>query len=124
MDAAVDRVLAALTQLAQKAGSTVENIFPILVRQAYLAGWLGLVVCAIVTPVVVFGVRHFYRFKSSDKYDPAFNEAGAKIAAIVLAIGGAFFVALTLEASMLRILNPEYYAIKLLLETMSGAVGK
>ena len=97
----MDKALALLEQLAQKLGTTAEQVWPFLVKQYALYGllmlWVGGAICLLLS---VLGIIMVVR--TNDDF-----VMGWGIFFIFCSIVGVFFVGIP---GAMRYLNPEYYA--------------
>ena len=115
----------ALTELCAKLGTTVEHLWTVLIRQAYISGVVDLFAILIWTLFCVWSFR-FAQKKTTvpektqgDQYLMADWEEEGKVIAWVVwgAIVGIFLLTAGCSASSIigSLFNPEYWALKQLI---------
>ena len=97
-----------LNELALRYGSTVEELWQVVLRQQIIYAWVNLgvgvlLLCGAV--IYIITVRRWYR--DGHGFRPDWVELAPVFAVPVIIIG-----ALTLGTGILRFVNPVYYAIK------------
>jgi len=118
-----------LRELAAQLGTTVGNLWEVLVAQAAIAAWtryvpylvLGLVVMA---AMFHWPIRHLLTVESKARHDPHFNTSMARTAGGFLAIATIFLCGLAVVSdfywAMTAWLNPDYWALDKILRTIGG----
>ena len=112
-----------LERLAQQIGTTVDKVYPWYVQQAYLEGLTTLIAIAVVIPLLIVGGVACYK-KSGDNWNE-FNVF--QPLSLALAVGA--FVALLVAArevpqSARMMLNPNFYAMKMLTTDIGRMQGR
>ena len=116
-------VTSMLERLAEQIGVTADKVFPWYVQQAYLEGVTTLVTFAIIYLVLlIFGIW-FWRKADFTKYDWNVTALGAIIVTFIT-----LFVSIPASIEGVKaarqILNPNYYAMKMLTYDIGKMVGK
>src|SRR3990167_6409897 len=107
---------ATLSKLAEVAGSTAQHIYTVLVRQQFVDGVTTLVQLALWCFLMYFGGMKIWRWHNAgDEYSD--RGLGAIIVGIGLVIVS-FAVVGFLGAAVGKFINPEYYALKFLFESV------
>lgn len=123
-------VLDFLEKLGQKISTTGQQVFGIYTHQAYANGITDLVISfiALITVVgsIIFTYKMYHKF---DKYIEKYNERGfgedfvwaiglsGAVGVIALIIFGVF-----ISVGIKEVINPEYYAIKNLIQDLSSGI--
>jgi hypothetical protein len=115
-----EKTIAEITQyldtLIERAGGTIETIWPYLIKQAYIEFAISLFCFIVFTTGTILCLALFTKIDGSSYADEAL-----KITAMVAALLLAIFAICALIGVMLTsagALNPEYYAIKELLSVI------
>ncbi|WP_353854769.1 hypothetical protein [Bacillus sp. Bos-x628] len=117
----MDKAMAYIDKLAAKLGVAAEHVYGVLVNQAVangvskIGGGLMLIAVAVVVSVIISRT-----IKNSD-LDYLDVEWAAVIVSIALLVVLPVVISYFLMASGIKaVLNPEYYAIKEILDTIGG----
>lgn len=116
-----DRTYSLLQELASQIGTTVDFIWPILVRQAYIEGIVGIILyiflaVGIFVYVKIMIVKVWHNIDTSDWYEDE-KKAGIIILGVMLAV--LFIIAiLTFSFTISSLVNPEYHAIRTILDSV------
>jgi formate-dependent nitrite reductase membrane component NrfD len=107
-------LLEAIQALAAKLGTTVEYLFGVMTRQAVTNATIGLIwsgVYLVLCPILILS-----GFKAN-KHDPCWNTPLVPVFFLtsLLALG---LLLATLSDSIKGLMNPDYYALKLLFQTL------
>src|SRR5690606_36345314 len=105
----------AMEQLASAFNTTVEQLYPILVRQAYIDGVTSVLIAVVAWILFFILYRSTMKKKAASKYWDWFDEqsGGIRLAGIVVT-GLIAFIATGIMISIAptALFNPEYWAIK------------
>ncbi len=112
-----------LTILAEQLGTTVEYLWPIVIRQQYIQPWYG------VLTAVVFGVAAFVFYRGYKYYMNKYKENGwgdvydlyymLCIAGCGVAISVAFVSIIHASFNLLDLINPDYAALEDVMKMIS-----
>ena len=119
MEVFAEKLSEAVKVMAEKLGVAVEKLYPILIRQAYVEGYISLAwVIFGILGIMICGYLFWKSFKSLTT-DNNVNDDDARV--FVLSIS-AFIVIVSIAAVIINIgnairalANPEWYAIKMIL---------
>lgn len=121
----VDKIAAYINELAAQLGVAAEYIYPMIVRQMFIEG----VVYAI-TSIVFLALTFFlwrYLIKNARKFwDTSYKTDSEFLMILGYVITGIISIVVTIVAigtlpdALMQIFNPEYYAIKNIIEMVSG----
>jgi len=122
MEKPMERALDLLAALAARLGTTADHLWPVLVRQAFLHGVVLLVVGVLLGGglllVCRLSARRSWELGEKREFSP---QEGPLIAvAIVSGVVATVLLPLTLAGGVLRVLNPEFYALRYVLEALAG----
>lgn len=129
MEKTLDKALDLLTALAARLGTTVEQLWPVLVRQAVAEGLMDLVVGGGIGATLAFASRWFFvrwaavkarAEEKKDRYHEDDQRIGLVIASIVTGVAAAIILPVVVSAGILRLVNPEFYALQFLLKAIGG----
>ena len=122
-----DRAMQLLESFAASLGVATEHVYAVLVRQMQLEAIVYLVLTVLMVVALAVALRRFVpafkvaincSYADEDKlYPPAFVWGAISL---VLLIGVAIMAVDVMPVSILKLQNPEYYAIKELLNAFSG----
>ena len=104
-----------LRELAEKLGTTSENVFNILVAQAPLQGLFNLLAS------ILFIVIIHHSFKFLKKQKESLNEDGFFMLGLLLGVCGIITIVYTLitfSTNVSALINPEYWALKQILDVI------
>lgn len=126
-----EKTLQALTALANKLGTTAEYLWGVLVKQAPITGVIDLVLMAALVLLTVMWCRFVMRKTTApkpteeDRYPHADWEEEDAIAAWlsagVLVSFTVLIVMLHLATAMTALVNPEYWALRQILQLIGAA---
>jgi hypothetical protein len=103
-----------IDSIATKLGVAAEHVYELLIKQAIINGVRDLVMFVVLSVVAFFLGKLTLRASKSFDYDMVAPIIGATaIIALVMAIA-------CLYAGVGELINPEYYAIKEILDVISG----
>jgi uncharacterized membrane protein len=106
--------------LADKLGTTGTYLWHILVKQGYIEGWTDLFISIIFAILLFISAKIAYKkYKKSEEYN--WNEDTCVVKFIVFfTLSLIFFIisATNLYMGIQEILNPEFYALNILLEKL------
>lgn len=111
VDALVSKVETALSVVADKVGVASDHFYPILVKQQYMEGFIDLGIGAVLLLLSIFlsGVLWLLiRDKDGETVFPVIV-----ITFITILFGISFF-----GSGLLGVMNPEYYALKEIMEVV------
>ena len=108
-------LLEAIQALAAKLGTTVEYLFGVMTKQAITNATGGIILCS--AGLVVAAVLVFVGVKCCAKWDPNWDTPLAG-ACFMLALFLTVLCVANLVESAKGLMNPDYYALKLLFETL------
>jgi hypothetical protein len=120
----VGRNLTSLVErLAQQIGTTADKVYPWYVQQAYLEGVSSLVTLSLF--LLVFGTIFAACLRKADFRDHQFN----RYAFMCLIAGAISFFTLLIGAidgteAARKLMNPNYYAVKMLTRDIGQLTGK
>jgi hypothetical protein len=98
-----------LAVLAERFGTTVEHLWGVILWQVVAEGWMGVAGFGAIAVVLLVLLR--WAAKEGDVDDVIISSL---LSALVLAVSMPL-----LGMSLLKILNPEYYALKIVLEALA-----
>lgn len=111
----------ALDSLAAKLGVAAGHMWAVLVRQAYVDAFSNLVFMAIIAVMWFYAIKGYARYR---KLDSRVREDVFEDWIFAFVFGGIIFGILTIAAvaalfiSIGELVNPEYYAIKTVLDAL------
>lgn len=112
----------ALQPVAVKMGVAAEHLYGVLVRQSLVDG-----ICDLSSALLAFGFMAYFGHRSR-AWAAANEKSDGAAPALVLgwvSLGiGFVLLSMALSVDLPKIINPEYYAIKTLLDAVKGATGK
>jgi len=117
----LDRSSDFIDKASQALGSTGQHVYEVLVRQQMIQGIGGIIslvvflTLAIVPSLYLF--KWAYKRHQKDRYSEAY--LGATFVSLIILLVAAI-VAGVLQDSVQHILNPEYYAISMIFDTIKG----
>jgi len=131
MDNTASQINSVIDNLANKLGTTVSNVYPMLVKQAAVDAWVNLTfmilsMIAIITTII-------YTYKTYAGYDSdgncAYTKAERKgqekvivittIALCILSFIGLIVILCCFNDTITAFANPQYYALQKLLDIIS-----
>ena len=128
MDKVADKALGLLEQLAQKLGTTVERLWPILVAQMRAEGQVYLAVSLILGVALSAVAIYLNRLrakllaervaKKDDLMEPP--EILALMIGAAAAVAAVLVLTLGVAKNALMITNPDYYALEKVLDLVKG----
>ena len=108
-----DGISTLLTKLAEKIGTSVDQVFPWYVNQQVIEGWVFLSVATVII-LVLLAATTYSRKKADFDIENAFTLLFVVLSGLfLLAISG---FALGASDAVSKILNPEYHAVHQLLK--------
>ncbi|NGQ95441.1 hypothetical protein G3578_09775 [Brevibacillus sp. SYP-B805] len=109
-----DKITEYLEQMAVKLGVAAEHVYGVLVRQQLAEGVVAILVAFVFAALAIWLIRLAFRY--FDEWD---DLRIVVLAVIVVCFG----TVLTAGGSgILHVVNPEYYAIREIMETIRGVV--
>ncbi len=126
MDKTLDRALDLLGALAVRLGTTVEHLWPVLIRQAVAEGLVFLLVGGGIGAALAYASRRFYlgrqavKAREENRYDEDDLKLGLMIGCILTGAAAATILPLTVSAGILHLANPEFYALRYILGAIGG----
>lgn len=109
----VEELLKRMDAVAAKLGSASSALWPILVRQSIVSGWIDLCIGCGALSYVVWLLYHLPKVKelweSDDDSHNGFAFFGVALAVVMFIVLGIY-----IPAAIQQLLNPEYYALKYL----------
>lgn len=118
-DQSVQMILDKLSLLAQKLGSGIENLFPYFLKQQYIISVLGIVEVILTTGYFISMFTWIPKLVKISK-DRDWCEMNFTVGIIVFVLSiGAFIFFTDGILNILHFLNPQYYAIKSILEMLT-----
>ena len=104
--------------LASSLGVAAEHVYGILVRQQVAEGVTTLIMFGVI--YLILGIILVVSAKKSDfTYDCLANYIA--VIAVILMVFAAVIGLLTLGGAIMKVMNPEYYAIKEIMDVIKGA---
>ncbi|MEK4789468.1 MULTISPECIES: hypothetical protein [Bacillus] len=128
----MDKAMAYIDKLAAKLGVAAEHVYGVLVNQSYVFGIINIIVGAILLAGFAVLLRLNYLIIAKGECPSwgeektiyyKLREAGAGmifIVIIIVTILAVIFGMIALFSGIMQALNPEYYAIKEILDTIGG----
>src|ERR1017187_7037314 len=106
-----EELLKRLDVLAQKMGTTIDHLWQVLVRQAYIEAYLAIFWIIISAVIITVSCRYILKSVEMDEEDPI--SAGRVTISITLGVLAVilFIVACCNVFSIGYLFNPEYYAL-------------
>lgn len=108
---------AVLTDLAHAAKTTGEHVYWVLVRQQVVEGLVTFIEAGLWIGVMIYVLSEFKRFLQKQQYPDAVVGGGATVALIGLVL---LFFLVVLGSGLKHMMNPEFYALKFLLESIKS----
>ncbi|MFF2413499.1 hypothetical protein [Bacillus safensis] len=119
----MDKAMAYIDKLAAKLGVAAEHVYGVLVKQAMANGItdviIGLVVTTILIAVFSAGKKAFVKSNISSGMDILDWSMFTAVVGIAVVVGFGFGLSF-LTDGIKAVINPEYYAIKEILDTIGG----
>ncbi|MEH7736872.1 hypothetical protein [Bacillus pumilus] len=119
----MDKAMAYIDKLAAKLGVAAEHVYGVLVKQAVANGVadviIGVVALSIIIVVLSAGKKAFVKSNISAGMDVFDWSMLTVIVGLVVVIGLSFGINI-LTNGIKAVINPEYYAIKEILDTIGG----
>lgn len=111
-----DGVSTLLTKLAEKIGTSVDQVFPWYINQQVIEGWTFLAVVAVF--ILLLSATTIYSYKRSD-----FDNENVFVLLFVISLG-LFLLAILgfafgASGAVSKIINPEYHAVQQLFKDVS-----
>lgn len=112
-----------IDQMAAKLGVAASHVYEIVIRQTVISGIVNTVLQVFIMIAIYVAFRKGWRY-SRDKWREWDDHDNAFLATTVWVVGGivcgAAFIGclITLPNAIMSIFNPEYYAIKTILEAV------
>ena len=134
----MEQVVTLLEGIASKLGVAVEHLWEVLVRQQHVQGiadliWAGIGIiiiaglCIFVPMFTKYAHRKYVREKEHRCGSPSDEEEffgtcqyAVPVIGVILSIFIVVCTMLNLELGIQKLLNPEYFALKELLDTING----
>lgn len=117
----VQLIVTKIEELIKAAGGKIEGFYPYVVKQAIIAGWVNLIgLCFSLVCWVVFFIRMTSSKPKVDGNNDCPNREG--VLCIVWGVLGLFSsLASTFNSiNLLALFNPNFYAVKILLNMVRG----
>lgn len=124
MEVFAEKLSEAVKVMADKLGVAAEKLYPILIKQAYVEGYINLfyaIMCLLLALVVILIVKHLLKkrnmYKQTNKYNSeddtyAYGALFASFIATILIV----ITAGCANWAVRALYNPEWYAIKMILD--------
>lgn len=113
-----------LQQLADKIGTTVEQIFPWYVKQQVIEGTVFILVSSLAIILGMIMILLSYK-KMNWKVDDGHELPNMTfVAGCIIAFVALCVLLINLPGDICKIMNPNYYALKALTSDMSKLIGK
>ena len=122
----IDLTEKGLTQVATQLGTTLPQLWEIMVRQQYIEAIQAFILLGVSSIVFYFSVRAVFRAIKDEENGKTANEARDSIIIGSVVISGVFLIisfAMSYEG-IGQILNPEYYAIQSIVEQIGTLTNK
>jgi len=116
-----EQIAPLLEKLAEKLGTTVEHLWQVLVRQAYIAGVYDISFAVIFILASVVGIPKFVRLLKNWLQKGGDAEFFAPVIAVASIVGWAVVAVIVLSSirdAVFALANPEYWALKEVLEAI------
>lgn len=125
--ALIPQVTAVIKQMSQAMGVAAEHLYAVLVRQMFAEGVAGFVTDSLLTVALVVSIVTLVRwglwlYGNDSRRGSDFHDFGYPLLA---SIGGGVLVVLlvcvvsSIETSVLKMVNPEYYAIERVIDKVN-----
>lgn len=117
-----NRIANALSELAQGLGVAAEHVYIIIVRQMMVEGIVDVSICLALGIVGFFGLRSLWKKALAMKFNhneptKEFSIVGVGVSTLALFI----FIISRLPEALMKTFNPEFYAIKMIMEMVAGS---
>jgi hypothetical protein len=107
-----------IQKMADGLGTTATHLWMVLVKQAYIGGVINCILTLIyVLVVAILGICTAITMRGDDED----KKAAMVIACLVFGVVGGIFAIGMLADNLTRLMNPEYWALQQVLETVKGA---
>lgn len=124
----IENVTEYIDVMAAKLGVAAEHVYEVLVRQQFIDGITYLVMFSLFLLLTIFlgfaTVRFFKLGEETDDRDKqelfAFITVCFGIATLILLFIAGFCLLFNVPGAVKQLINPEYYAIKEILDTIGG----
>lgn len=108
-----------LNQLAIKLGTTIEHLWEILIRQAFISGIIDIFQYICIGVASYYFIKYHYKISKNNKMDEGYDNGGVFV--MMLTIGAilgiisivAFF---SIHDTITGFINPEYWALDKILD--------
>lgn len=130
----MDKFVDLLGKLAEQLGTTVNNLYPLFVRQAYIDGITNIIVILIIftlfITVSILLRNRMIKLKNEDEgiFDNygGVNDAWGFTLIIATTLCAIVFIVsiFTIGNILTALSNPEYYALTKIFEQLQGLIGK
>lgn len=109
----------ALGQLAQAFNTTVEALYPLLIKQAYITGALDITIGLITLLVAI--IIPFILWKYWDAIEYNDMEVPVQLMGFLFYTVAALVIPLCLYSGIIALASPEYWALKEVLTAIGGS---
>lgn len=112
-----NKIIAGISTLAEKLGVAASHVYEVLVRQAFYEG----LTASILIGVLLLGLLClglFFWFYVTPKIESDDNRIAANVFFVMALAFGLGISGYHLNQNLVKIFNPEYYAIKTILEAV------
>lgn len=119
----VDKIAAYINELAAQLGVASEYVYAMMVRQMVIEGVVYSIILSLGLIVLSWMTHKAYRYYIYIEKEMFEDGEGIGILAMILgALSGLLLIINLIEtpANVMKIFNPEYYAIKDIIEMISG----
>ncbi|MCG7383366.1 hypothetical protein [Paenibacillus sp. ACRRY] len=112
-----------IDQMAAKLGVAASHVYEVVIRQTVISGIVNTVVQVLIMIAIYVAFRKGWRY-SRDRWDDWYSDDNEFYAVLIWILGGVvcggIFIAcaVTTPDAIMSIFNPEYYAIKTILEAV------
>lgn len=121
----MEQLTTLLTALAEKLGTTVEYLWSVLLKQAYIEGILNIIYCIITIIIFIVSYKYAKYFSSkwkewNDNYEA--EEIFPTIILVILIVSTLIVLGMTIfqfiPTAITTFNNPEYWALKEILKQL------
>jgi len=118
----MDKFLEMLKELAIKLGTTVDNLYPLFVKQSYVVGITNILLMVFGVIVAIISWKLTIKVWKEGEGDPEYLIIC--LLPFIGVIAPTVVILINLQDTITAFVNPQYFAIQNILQQLSQMVGK